>query len=242
MTKNPYQSPSVGYGEMVAHADTDARATFIRRTYLHLLGALLAFVAIDTIILTLFGDQLEPLVRSMTGGWSWLIVLGAFMGVSYIANTWAHSRTSRSMQYMGLGLYVVAEAIIFIPLLYMAQKYDPSGALIRQSGVVTAIAFGGLTAVVFLTKTDFSFLYWGLVAFGFVAIGLIIASIVVGFSMGILFSGVMVVFASGMILYNTSNIMLHYDTESYVAAALGLFASVALMLWYVIQIFMYADD
>lgn len=242
MNKNPYQSPTVGYGEMAAYAGTEARATFIRKTYLHLLGALLAFVAIESIIFTVFGEQLLPLAGAMMGGWSWLIVLGAFMGVSYIANIWASSRTSRSMQYLGLALYVVAEAIIFVPLLLMAQIVDPSWEIVRSAGVVTAITFGGLTAVVFLTKSDFSFLKWGLTAFGFVAIALIVASIVVGFSLGILFSGAMVIFASGMILYNTSNIMLHYDTESYVAASLGLFASIALMLWYVIQIFMCSND
>ena len=48
----------------------------------------------------------------------------------------------------------------------------------------------------------------------------------------------MVVFACGYILYYTSNILHHYRTDQYVAAALALFASVALLFWYVLQIFM----
>ena len=48
----------------------------------------------------------------------------------------------------------------------------------------------------------------------------------------------MVVFASGAILYNTSNLLHRYDPDQYVAAALSLFASVALLFWYVLQILM----
>ena len=46
----------------------------------------------------------------------------------------------------------------------------------------------------------------------------------------------MVVLASGYILYDTSNILHHYRTNQHVAAALALFASVALLFWYVIRI------
>jgi len=40
-----------------------------------------------------------------------IFVLLAFWGASWLAQTWAHSQTSRAMQYMGLGLYVVAELL-----------------------------------------------------------------------------------------------------------------------------------
>ena len=48
----------------------------------------------------------------------------------------------------------------------------------------------------------------------------------------------MVLLASISILYSTSNIIHHYGTEQYVAASLGLFASVALLFWYVLRIIM----
>ena len=70
----------------------------------------------------------------------------------------------------------------------------------------------------------------------FVALGLIVASIFMGFNLGLWFSGAMVLVAGGSILYQTSNIIHHYRPDQHVAASLGLFASVALLFWYVLQI------
>jgi FtsH-binding integral membrane protein len=46
----------------------------------------------------------------------------------------------------------------------------------------------------------------------------------------------MIAFACGYILYDTSNVMLHYRTTQHVAAALALFASVMLLFWYVLRV------
>ena len=48
----------------------------------------------------------------------------------------------------------------------------------------------------------------------------------------------MIVLACGYILYDTSNILLHYRVGQHVAASLALFASVALLFWYVLQLVM----
>jgi FtsH-binding integral membrane protein len=48
----------------------------------------------------------------------------------------------------------------------------------------------------------------------------------------------MVALAGASILYDTSNTLHHYEEDRYVAAALELFASVALMLWYVLRLFL----
>ena len=240
MSNNPYEAPANPYGEFAAHVKPAERIAFIRSTYMHLLGAILAFVFIDAAIIAVFHDQLEPLVRMVTSGWYWLAFLGAFMAVSYVADRWAHSGTSRGMQYMGLSLYVVAEAILFVPLLYMADKYCPGA--IQSAGLITGIVFAGLTAVVFLTRTDFSFLGPALGILGFAAIAFIIAAIVLGMPMlGTWFSIAMIVLASGYILYNTSNILHHYRTDQPVAASLALFSSVALLFWYVLQLVMSQD-
>ena len=94
------------------------------------------------------------LVRTMTGGYSWFIVLAAFMGVSWLAEKWARSEASPQMQYAGLALFVVAEAIIFLPLLYIAA-YFSSPNVIPTAGIVTALLFGGLTYIAFTTRRDF---------------------------------------------------------------------------------------
>jgi hypothetical protein len=229
------------YTNTVAYTGANVRADFIRRTYNHLAVAVLGFIAVEAFLLQWSGA--EVLVRSMLRGYSWLLVLAAFMGVSWLAEKWARSDASPQMQYLGLGLYVVAEAVIFLPLLYIAAHFS-SGDVIPAAGILTALLFAGLTLTAFTTRKDFSFLSGVLSIGGFVALGVIVASMLLGFSLGVFFAGIMVAYAAGAILYNTSNIMHHYRTDQHVAAALALFASVALLFWYVLQVLMSlsADD
>ncbi|MEO1856770.1 MAG: Bax inhibitor-1 family protein [Rubritalea sp.] len=227
LESNPYASPYT-----VAAQPADVRATFIKKTYAHLGGAILAFAALEYLFLN--NTVMKNLGLAMMNSW-WLVLI-AFMGVSYIAQKWAMSGTSKGMQYAGLGLYVVAEAIIFIPIMLMASLYFEG--IIAQAGIITAALFLGITAIAFITKKDFSFLNGFLMIGGFVALGLIFASMIFGFQLGLIFCGAMAIFASVAILRDTSNIIHHYGTEQYVAASLGLFASVALLFWYVLQILM----
>src|SRR5699024_5366450 len=104
------------------------------------------------------------------------------------------------------------------------------------AGLLTLTLVLGLTGVAVFTGADFSFLRGALTVGGVVALGLIVASIIFGFSLGLLFSLAMVAFASGSVLYNTSNILRTYRTDQPVAAALSLFASIALLFWYVVRI------
>ena len=169
-----HRSPDYSFPTTSAQmAAADERATFIRRTYIHLLGAILACIAIDTVILALFFNQIGSMLQGL-GQMMWLFVLGGFMLVSVVADRWARSDTSKGMQYAGLGIYVVAEALILVPLLFIAQSIAPGA--IQAAGIVTTVVFGGLTATVLITKADFSFLRWGIAAGGMVAMGLIVAS------------------------------------------------------------------
>lgn len=156
---------------------------------------------------------------------------------SFVADKWARSDTSPPVQYLGLSLFIVAEAIIFLPLLFIAVNFTSPDVIIN-AGIITALLFAGLTATVFITRKDFSFLKGALTIGFFVAIGVIVASILAGFSLGLLFSAVMVLFAAGSILHTTSNILHHYRPDQHVAASLALFAGVALLFWYVLQVVM----
>lgn len=221
----------------VSTASTDERVAFIRKTYAHLLFAILAFVGIEV---ALFATGLAEVIAQAMLSVSWLLVLGLFMGVGWLADWWAHKDTSPGLQYMGLILYVVAEAIIFVPILFIASAYsDPS--VIPSAAVTTLLVFAGLTVSVFVTKKDFSFLRTGLMIAGFLAIGLIVAASLFGFSLGLLFSVAMAALAAGYILYYTSNVLHHYNTNQHVAASLALFSAVALLFWYILRIFMSRD-
>jgi FtsH-binding integral membrane protein len=145
------------------------RAAFIRRTYSHLAVALLLFTGLEYYLV--HAPFAAKLASSMTGGMSWMIVLGLFMGVSYVANKLATSGGSEQMQYLGLGIFIIAEAIVFLPLLFMATHFGGEG-LIPSAGLMTLLLVGGITATVFITKKDFSFMGSILSMGGFVGIGL----------------------------------------------------------------------
>jgi len=217
------------------------RAAFIRKTYIHLAGAVLVFGGIVSYLIG-SGRGIWIASTMLSGPYSWLIVLAAFMGVSWLAQSWARSQTSKYMQYMGLLLFTIAESVIFLPLIYVAAYRSGGGLdMILQAGIVTLGLFLGLTAVVFISKKDFSFLGPILAVGGFVALGFIVSGILFGFSLGSVFAFAMVAFAGGAILYDTSNVLHHYRTDQHVAAALGLFASVALLFWYILRIFSSRD-
>ena len=220
----------------VASLDVSARAVFIMRTYLHLLGAILGFVAIE---MYLFESGLAARIAEAILSVSWLVVLVGFMIVGWFASKVAFRARSMPAQYAALGAFVLAEAIIFVPLLYIAQMVAPGA--IESAASVTILGFAGLTGVVFITRKDFSFL-GGMLRWGFiVALVLIVASVLFGFDLGTFFSVGMIALAGGAILYDTSNVLNHFPEDRYVGAALELFASVAMLFWYVLSLFISRD-
>ena len=228
-----------------AAAAADERAGFIMKTYLYVFGAIAAFIVIQTAFFTVVGLQTLLALTATTlgngGGVSWLIVLGAFMVVSYIAGIWASSDTSPMMQHVGLGVYVVANSIIFVPLLCMAQIAGGSGTIL-SAAMATAGLFAMLTLAVFVTRKDFSFLRSTVIFGTLAALGFIATSLIFGFSLGPIFAYVMVALMCVCILYHTSNILHHYRIGQHVAAALALFASVMTLFWYVLQIFLSQEE
>ena len=223
----------------VAEAPLETRTDFVRKTYTHLAGAIGVFAVIETFLVKA-GFGLATLRMLDASSYSWLAVMAGFMIISSIANKMALSGASKTTQYLGLGIYTVAWAVLFLPIISVAMvKAGP--AVIGQAAVVTGALVLGLTAIAFTTKKDFTFLGGALKIGSFIVLGLIVASILMGFSLGIWFCGAMVLFASASILYNTSAIMYHYAPGQHVAASLSLFASVALLFWYVLRLFMSRD-
>lgn len=216
-----------------------ARARFIMRTYAHLFAAIVAFAGCEVFLFTT--GLARPIAGALMGsGMGWLLVLGGFILLGGLFRSLAHSARSRSAQYAGLGAYVVLESLIFVPLLAMADAYAPGA--IRSAALTTLVGFAGLTAVVFTTRKDFSFL-GSLLRWGFVlALVAVIAAAIFGFTLGTFFSVAMVGLAGAAILHDTSNVLHHFSEDSYVAAALELFASIALMFWYVLRLFMSSRD
>lgn len=218
---------------MVSQISEIERAEFYRKTYMHVAVAILAFGAVEYLLLKTV--PLETIFSMVSGQYTWLLIIGVFWMVSMLATKLSFA-VSKSTQYLGLGLFVLIEAVIFLPMLGIASTYAPE--IITQAALVTLFMFAGLTATVFLTNKDFSFLRSVIVIGGFVAIGVIIVGAIFGFNLGLWFSVAMVGLASASILYETYNIKNVYSKEQYVGAALQMFASIMLLFWYILRIFM----
>lgn len=222
---------------MVSQLSEIEKAEFYRKTYMHVAVAILAFGAVEYLLLKTV--PLETILTMISGKYIWLLVIGVFWLASMLATKLSFS-VSRNTQYMGLGLYVLIEAVIFLPMLGIASLYAPQ--VITQAALVTLFMFAGLTATVFFTNKDFSFLRNIIVIGGFLALGVIVAGAVFGFNLGLWFSLAMVGLASASILYETYNIKNIYNKEQYVGAALQMFASIMLLFWYILRIFLSRRD
>jgi FtsH-binding integral membrane protein len=245
----------------VATVGVSDRVQFLRKTY-GLLGiSLIAFAAITGGMMRFATEtSLSFSMWAMHGQLTWLLVLGLFMVVGIVAQKLAMSPSSRGLQMLGLGIAVVAQAVLLQPLLWIvmirfgnsleiAHGMRGTGAiavgmtgtaanLIIEAVVITLAIFVGLTLTVFITKKDFSFLRGILMIASFAMLGIILVSMLFGFHLGLLFLGFGIVVLGGYILMQTSMVMSQFPPTAYVAAALMLFSTVATLFWYVLQLLM----
>lgn len=207
------------------------RSEFIRKVYMNLALGFAGFIALEAFLVS--WQPAVDLAQRMVSGNNWLIVLLAFMGVSWLANSWAITGATLGKQYAGFALYITAEAVIFLPLIIFANSFAPD--TIPQGGIITAALTAGISAYAFFSKKDFSFMGSFLTIASFVALGIIACAVLFGIQLGLWFSAAMIAFAGLVILYQTSVMIRRYRNDQYVAAALGLFAAIALMFWYILQ-------
>ena len=221
-------SPSVA----MSTASDQERTIFIRKVYGHLLLAVFGFIGLEYLW---FSTNVASNVMNLVAETNWLFFLGAFIGAAWLASRFANSTQNKPLQYAGLALYVLAESLIFIPMLYIAQ-YKAGGNVIETAGYITAAGFIALSGIIFFTRVDLrgwtKYLAWS----GVLALGFIIGSELWGFELGTFFSVAMVGLAGASILHDTSRIIHEKNDEAYVSSALQLFASVALMFWYVLRL------
>lgn len=216
-----------------------SRTEFYKKTYTHVALGVLLFIIIETLFLR--SEAITNFALSLTEGRMWLLMLGGFMLATSWAERMARDSHDKNKQYIGYLIYITAQAFIFIPMIYIAMSMAEGPAMIQQAAVLTLALFGGLSLTVFVTKKDFSFLRSALTIGFVIAMGLIVAGLLFGFDMGLWFSVGMVVLAAGSILYQTSNLVHQYSEDQYVSAALGLFASLMLLFWYILRIVMSRD-
>ena len=229
---------NLDYIEPVASKSQAIQAQFYKKTYANLAGGVLVFILFEVFLLNT-PIVVETMFSFISrGNMSWLIVIGAFMAITWFAQSLVYKTANKPQQYAGFALYILAEALIFVPILYLAMSMTGDTSLIVQAGVLTLALFAGLTGVVFGSNANFSFLRSVLTIGFFLAIGVIIAGMLFGFNLGLWFSFAMVGLASGSILYNTWQIKNEFGQDQYLPAALSLFASLMLLFWYILRIVM----
>jgi FtsH-binding integral membrane protein len=228
-------SDNVNYLGPVSGASVEDRSDFIWKCYAHVVVAILAFAGIEVYFFQsgIAQSIAEPMLNN------WLMVLGAFILASWGATRVAHRVESKNAQYAAFAAFIVVEALIFAPLLFVAAVTQPG--VIDSAAGVTVLGCVGLIATAMITRKDFSFLRGMLVWLFILAMVAIVGSLMFGFHLGTWFSVAMIGFAGAAVLYDTSNIIHHYPQDKYVAASMQLFASIALMFWYILRLFMSRD-
>ena len=234
---------AVGPGQVAAaQVTSEERMSFIRRTYAWLTGAILLCVVMMGLFMN--SPLFEPIMVQMVQ-MNWLIILGLFIGASWLGDAMALRVDSKMLQLIGFTVGVGAYAVMFTYLFVASGAFTPGygveASAIPQAGLLTLITFIALSAVVFITKQDFSILRVGLIVMSVLALGAIVAGVLFGFALGLGFAVIMVGFSAAIIIYQTSNILHYYPTDHHVPAALALFCSIGMLFWYIFMIFGFGD-
>ena len=226
---------NVNYLAPVSSLSVEDRSTFIWKCYAHVVVAILAFAAVSVYLFTsgISAAIAAPMMNN------WFLVLGAFILASWGATHVAHRIESKNAQYAAFAAFIVVEALIFAPMLYIAYMMEPG--IIDSAAVLSDLSNIVLHSVAKLTRNGFSLLRGMLLLIVILALVAIAGSLLFGFQLGTWFSVAMIGFAGAAVLYDTSNIMHHYPQDRYVAASMALFASIAMMFWYILRMFMSRD-
>lgn len=209
-------------------AAADERATFLKKVYSLLLVGIVLFAG------TLWAcaevqpvqDACKALWNMIAGAgrWGWLVYMGIFFGAQFLVHAFAEKKPINLVLYLA---WSVLMAFLIAPLVLVVGMTNP--VVLTQASLLTAIIFVGLTAVVFFTGKDFSFLRGILGVSMFALIGVAIAGAIFGFTVGLWFSVAAVVLFAGYIVYDTSNILHHYTTNMAVTGAIVLFTDIVLL-------------
>jgi uncharacterized protein len=209
------------------------RSEFMTRVYGRLVVGVIAFILIET---WLFTSGAALAITEVVVGTSWLLVLGGFMLVSWLANSIALRAATPASQWGGYLLLVAANAVIFAPLLLIAEYQVPG--VVTTAAQYAVGAFIILSVIAVRSARDFTWLRASLRWFAILALAAIVVSVITGFQLGTWFSLAMIGFAGAAILHDTQTILREVPPGRETVAAMTLFSGLALMFWYLIRFFL----
>lgn len=236
--RNPYAELTA---PPAAFAVVHERAAFLKKVYGLLLLGVLGFAA------TLWAaGNVAPVrdaalrVGELIYGhrWGWAIYLALFFGGSMAVHAVAERKPLNAIAYAA---WVLLLGFLIAPIvLWLGAAHGPE--LVTQASTLTALVFGSLTAIVFYTSKDFSFLRGVLMFGGLALLGIGIAGMLFGFSLGLWYSAAIVVLMAGYVLYDTSAVLHRYPTTMAMSAAIVLFTDVVLLFKHILLLLARSRD
>ena len=208
------------------------RMGFIRRTYSHLLAELFGVALVTAITISI------PSLLSLAEGLMWssyIVYLAVFIGLSLLTRSMLAGDKPIGTQYTAAGLWVVALGFLCAPLVNWVAGSQGFGP-VWSAFVLTACVFTGLTAYVFFTKKDFSFLGGALSMITLGVIGFILMGSLFGFTGGSFMTLFIVILFGGWILYDTSQVLHRRHTNQYVSASVELLIDFVLMFIHILSL------
>lgn len=215
----------------------ERKSALVTRVYTKLTFSILALALIEALVFALFGAEsivafAQQNIKLMGGALLLLCIFGPMVGNAILARN-----PSRGTMYALLGYYILLEAAILLPILAVAALFF-GPTIIWQACGLTVAMFIALSASVFMTRKDFTFLRSFLLFTGIAAIILIAASFLFGFELGTWFTVALIFFACGYILYDTSNMLLYSQDEDDIICTIALFTSVMTLFFYILRLLM----
>lgn len=205
----------------------ESNASFIIKTYLHLIAAAFVFAAGTVGMLKM--EYAPSIVSWMTnirwlGQGSWFVPIGLFIAVSWAANEFTKRCSSTPVLYLGLILYAALISCICIPFVYIANVFAP-GVLGRISFILLlgSVAINGIAVV---CRKNFSF-FSGMIGWILMCIGIgILAGAIYGNGAGTWFSLIVTATVGSIVLYHTETAIHRFQNGNTVAASLFLVSAV----------------
>ncbi len=243
----------VGGRAAVAQTDTPAKLAYIRKVY-----GLLAMSAFAAIAAGWCAISLGP-TMSLTGAHGHRVAVPVLVGLmlqsrivmwlAFGALFVAVMGASAVSKVKGLNIVAllgvsVLMGIELAPMVFVANYLAGTGhtlsaAPVRDAFTLVGALFVGITAYVYVTRKDFSFLYATLSMGFFVIFGACILAAFLHsevFSLAIATAGAFL--AAGFLLYNTSRIFRTSDFSDPVGDALGLIVQLRNLFMFILRILM----
>lgn len=211
MTRNDYRTQSIALPHGGSVDSVLATNRVIRNTYL-LLSLTLAFATVAAGVSIALGLPHPGILLTLVG------YFGLLFAVHKLQNSgWAIPAVFALTGFMGYTLGPIVSRYLGLP---------NGGEVVMQALGATAVLFVGLSGYALATRKNFSFMG------GFLAIGILVA-FVAGLAaiffeipaLSLTVSAAFVLLMSGLILYETSNII-HGGETNYVLATVTLFVSI----------------